>query len=203
MSPLGPPPPEDDLVPSPSRHFHGAPAELARHGLAASGPWDCPACGQPNSGALEQGCIACGSGKPGTIGPLRQPSYEEMQTRGDGGTTALPLEPSRPSPQRPQRPVDDSPWSKARREDRNEDLRGLLSDVVLEIKQEMQEIKQALAAAAAHTTPSGFADQERYALRAGLQVILEIAEEKQVDPSTIDPQMLPEGQLRTLIDRLL
>lgn len=31
----------------------------------AQGPWKCPACSAENQGPIPQGCVACGSGKPG------------------------------------------------------------------------------------------------------------------------------------------
>jgi hypothetical protein len=40
-----------------SRHYQGG-------GLGQIGMWACPSCGEDNTGALEQGCMHCGAGKP-------------------------------------------------------------------------------------------------------------------------------------------
>lgn len=37
------------------------------------GPWNCPACGVEQVGALELGCVACGAGKPGYRAPAVTP----------------------------------------------------------------------------------------------------------------------------------
>jgi hypothetical protein len=45
-----------------SRHYTGG-------GLGEIGAWDCPTCGQENTGPLTQGCVHCGAGKPATAPP--------------------------------------------------------------------------------------------------------------------------------------
>ena len=45
-----------------SRHYHAG-------GLGPIGAWDCPACGEPNTGSIDQGCASCGAGRPGRRAP--------------------------------------------------------------------------------------------------------------------------------------
>lgn len=48
-------------------HTHDGPE------AAALAPWTCPACAVENSGPLQLGCVACGSGKPGRHVGIERP----------------------------------------------------------------------------------------------------------------------------------
>jgi hypothetical protein len=56
MSPIGKPTEDGNLV-------HGA-RHYAGKTLGPSGPWKCPSCQVQNEGAIEAGCVHCGSGSP-------------------------------------------------------------------------------------------------------------------------------------------
>lgn len=48
------------------RHHNAAPAPIVG--------WKCPACDASNTGPLEQGCVSCGSGKPGQFVGIDPPA---------------------------------------------------------------------------------------------------------------------------------
>jgi hypothetical protein len=50
--------------PTSPRHYTGA--------TERTGPWKCPACGQPNEGPLDAGCDHCHAGQPGYRAEERQ-----------------------------------------------------------------------------------------------------------------------------------
>jgi hypothetical protein len=59
------------VTPSSPRHYTGA--------TERTGPWKCPACGQPNEGPLEAGCNSCHAGQPGHKAREREAATDQVR----------------------------------------------------------------------------------------------------------------------------
>ena len=137
-------------------------------------PWECPQCEAPQSGRLEDGCVNCGSGKPGYKATEPQPQYVEGVGRVVPGVLQreypvrgqdVPSLHSSTDPRRGPgpggiadrilaRPVADTP--------------ALLDAIRMVLREELTKVGQELVAAQGRPA---FTPQQRYALSEGIRVV--------------------------------
>lgn len=91
--PVGRPSPDGDGIIPASRHYRG-------NTLGPAGPWKCPACLKQNEGAVEKGCVHCGSGDPNKsrAGGPPKPTVPAVRPDADDGAGHVRPVPPRPRP---------------------------------------------------------------------------------------------------------